>query len=72
MFWCTVLNVFLIKLLLAVPDMCNKSSAAEMEGNDLHMQTVLRDLNERNRSESYKVYFTSLLHSWHRRMTGGS
>lgn len=72
MFWCIVLNVFLIKLLLAVPDICNKFSAAEMEGNDLHIQTVLCDLNERNRRESYKVYFTSLLHSWLRRMTGGS
>lgn len=75
MFWCIVLNVFLIKLLLAVPDMCNKSSATEMEGNDLLIQTVLCsrcDLNGRSRRESYKVCFTSLLCSWHRRITGGS
>lgn len=77
-FWCIVLaylNVFLIKLLPSVPGICNRSSATETESDDLQIQTVPCsgcDLNVRNRRENYKVCFTSLMHSWNRRMAGGS
>lgn len=65
----------LIELLPAVPGMCNRSSVTETESNDLQLLTVpcsSYDLNERNRGESYKVCFTSLMHPWHRTMTGES
>lgn len=67
------LNACLIRLLPAVPGVCNTFSVTQTESNDLQTLTVpcsSYDLNGRNRGESYKVCFSTVVYSWHRTMTG--